>query len=143
MLVPLCTRPERPKDEQTDMMKFTLTKTRLFEGVWEGQLVHEGEGNSQPDIEVTHLERPLPDVELIEAEESGSWTLRVPIPPDVIADGVQTFLIRDKRAGAVLDSFALMSGDALGYDIRTEVTLLREELDMLKRAFRRHCLETS
>ena len=45
--------------------------------------------------------------------------------------------IRDR-----IGDFALMSGDALSYDIRAEVTLLREELDMLKRAFRRHCLET-
>ena len=55
----------------------------------------------------------------------------------LIADGVQTFLISDKRSGETLDSFALMSGDALSYDIRAEMALLREELDMLKRAFRR------
>lgn len=125
------------------MSNLNLTKTRLFEGVWEGQLTHEGEGNIQPDIEVTHLERPLTGVQVIENEEGGFWTVRVPIPAEVITDGVQTFLIRDKRADVVLDSFALMSGDALGYDIRVEMTLLREELDMLKRAFRRHCLETS
>ncbi len=124
------------------MSNLTLTKTRLFEGVWEGQLTHEGEGNTQPDIEVTHLERPISGVEVIENEEGGFWTLRVPIPANVITDGVQIFLIRDRRADTTLDSFALMSGDALGYDIRTEVTLLREELDMLKRAFRRHCLDT-
>jgi len=55
---------------------------------------------------------------------------------------VQTFLIRDRKTGDTLNSFALLSGDALSYDIRAEVILLREELDMLKRAFRRHCLET-
>jgi hypothetical protein len=125
------------------MSNLKLTKTRLFEGVWEGQLTHEGEGNIQPDIEVTHLERPIPGTQVIENEEVGFWTVRVPIPASVITDGVQTFLIRDKRTDVVLDSFALMSGDALGYDIRIEVKLLREELDMLKRAFRRHCLETS
>ncbi|PVA10156.1 hypothetical protein DC366_10925 [Pelagivirga sediminicola] len=125
------------------MSDLTLTKTRLFEGVWEGQLTHEGEGNMQPDIEVTHLERPIGGVEVTEAADGSFWTLRVPIPPEVIADGVQTFLIRDRRAGVTLDSFALMSGDALGYDIRAEMMLLREELDMLKRAFRRHCLETT
>ncbi|MFD0859735.1 hypothetical protein [Roseovarius aquimarinus] len=124
------------------MSTLKLTKTRLFEGVWEGQLTHEGEGNIQPDIEVTHLERPLTGVRVVENEQGGFWTLRVPIPPEVITDGVQTFLIRDRKAGVVLDSFSLMSGDALGYDIRVEVQLLREELDMLKRAFRRHCLET-
>lgn len=125
------------------MSDLKLVKTRLFEGVWEGQLTHEGGGNTQPDIEVTHLERPLDGVEVIENEEGGYWSLRVPIPPEAITDGIQTFLIRDRRANVVLDSFALMSGDALGYDIRVEMTLLREELDMLKRAFRRHCLETA
>ncbi len=125
------------------MSTLTLTKTRLFEGVWEGRLTHDGDSNTQPDIEVTHLERPIPDVDIIENEAGGFWTLRVPIPPELIADGVQTFLIRDRRADVTLDSFALMSGDALGYDIRAEMALLREELDMLKRAFRRHCLETT
>lgn len=124
------------------MSNLTLTKTRLFEGVWEGQLTQNGEGNTQPDIEVTHLERPIPGVQVIENEAGGFWTLRVQIPVGVIADGVQVFLIRDRRAGVTLDSFTLMSGDALGYDIRAEMALLREELDMLKCAFRRHCLET-
>ncbi|HEY9037519.1 MAG TPA: hypothetical protein VIN05_01055 [Roseovarius sp.] len=125
------------------MSNLTLTKTRLFEGVWEGQLTQGRDGNTPPDIEVTHLERPIPGVGIIEDEAGRFWTLRVPIPAEVIADGVQTFLIRDRRTGVTLDSFALMSGDALGYDIRAEMALLRAELDMLKRAFRRHCLETS
>ncbi|MEB8387556.1 hypothetical protein OO012_09975 [Rhodobacteraceae bacterium KMM 6894] len=124
------------------MSDLTLTKTRLFEGVWEGQLTYEGEGNFQPDIEVTHLEKAIGDVQVLEGSSATQWVLRVPIPASVIADGVQTFLIRDKRADVTLDSFTLMSGDALGYDIRAEMSLLREELDMLKRAFRRHCLET-
>ncbi len=124
------------------MSKLELTKTRLLEGVWEGHLTHEGSGNYQPDIEVTHLAQPIGGVEVIRNEAGGFWTVRVPVPAEVIADGVQTFVIRDRRTGEVLDSFALMSGDALGYDIRAEMALLREELDMLKRAFRRHCLET-
>ena len=43
----------------------------------------------------------------------------------------------------VLGSFTLIAGEALGDDLRAEVSLLRAELDMLKRAFRRHCLETT
>ena len=124
------------------MSELTLTKTRLFEGVWEGVLSREGDGNYQPKIEVTHLQVPIKDVQVTEKPEQEIWVVRVPIPSHLIADGVQTFLISDKRSGETLDSFALMSGDTLSYDIRAEVTLLREELDMLKRAFRRHCLET-
>jgi len=124
------------------MSKLTLTKTRLLEGVWQGVLTHEGEGNYQPDIHVTHLQEDIPGVEVQEHPDQGLWTLRVPIPAEAISDGVQTFLIRDRKTGDTLDSFTLISGDALSYDIRAEVMLLREELDMLKRAFRRHCLET-
>jgi len=124
------------------MTDLTLAKTRLFEGVWEGVLTREGGGKGAPGVEVTHLQTPLEGVEVIEKPEENLWVLRVPIPAEVIADGVQTFLIRDRATGEKIGDFALMSGDALSYDIRAEVTLLREELDMLKRAFRRHCLET-
>jgi len=125
------------------MSDLTLTKTRLFEGVWEGVLTGErASKDARPEIEVTHLQEVVPDVQVTEDADAGHWVVRVPIPATLIADGVQTFLIRDKTTGDTLESFALLSGDALSYDLRAEVILLREELDMLKRAFRRHCLET-
>ena len=68
--------------------------------------------------------------------------MHVPVPSRLISDGVQTFLINDMEAGETIGDFALLSGDALAHDIRVEMSLLREELDLLKRAFRRHCLET-
>ena len=37
----------------------------------------------------------------------------------------------------------MITGVAMEDDLRAEVDLLRAELDMLKRAFRRHCLETA
>lgn len=125
------------------MTDLTLTKTRLFEGVWEGVLTYTGEGNFQPEVEVTHLQHALSAVEVVEKPEEGIWILRVPIPAELISDGVQTFVITDKRSGETLESFAVLSGDALSHDIRSEMALLREELDLLKRAFRRHCLETT
>ena len=48
------------------MTNLTLTKTRLYEGVWEGVLTREGEGNYQPDIEVTHLNQQLSGIEVTE-----------------------------------------------------------------------------
>ena len=71
------------------------------------------------------------------------WLVQVPVPLEAVGDGVQTFLIVDATIDEVLESFTLISGEALGDDIRAEVELLRAELDMLKRAFRRHCLETT
>ncbi|WP_306151691.1 hypothetical protein [Roseovarius sp. MMSF_3281] len=124
------------------MSDFTLTKTRLIEGVWEGVLTRKGAGNDQPQVEVTHLERVLRGVEVTEKPDESLWVVRVPVPLELIADGVQTFLIKDVKSGETLESFSLLAGEALSHDIRAEMNLLREELDMLKRAFRRHCLET-
>lgn len=126
------------------MAEMTLTATRLSEGVWQGLLTGaEGDGSGPPQIAVTHLGTLLDGVELREGPQPGQWLLRVAIPPESISDGVQTYLIRDVRGDRVLGSFTLLAGDALSHDIRAEITLLRDELDMLKRAFRRHCLETS
>jgi len=124
------------------MSDLILTKTRLAEGVWEGLLTRKSGGVEAPRLEVTHLETPVEGVEVADTGTPGQWRVRVPIPVQMIADGVQTFLIRDVATGDILDSFALMSGHALSHDIRAQLHLLPDHLDMLKRAFRRHCLET-
>ena len=125
------------------MSAFELSKTRLFEGVWEGLVTAIDENAEQPDLGVTHLDKPLGELRLKETGEPNQWSLRVPIPVELIGDGAQTFLIFDKDTGETLDSFTIIAGDAVTDDIRTEVALLRAELDMVKRAFRRHCVETT
>ncbi|MFY0679201.1 MAG: hypothetical protein JXR13_01370 [Thalassovita sp.] len=125
------------------MSEWKLSKTRLFEGVWEGVLTTTGRGHQKPQIEVSHLQQSVPGVEVIEERDQGSWLVKVPIPVELISDGVQTFVIRDAVTDETLESFAVLAGETLADDLRAEVTLLREELDMLKRAFRRHCLETT
>jgi hypothetical protein len=65
------------------------------------------------------------------------------VPVDAIEDGVQIFIICDVMDGTQVEHFTLIAGEALGDDIRVEMELLRAELDMLKRAFRRHCVETA
>jgi len=125
------------------MNELTLTATRLFEGVWEGVLtVSNSGGNYQPEIEVTHLGKPIEGVLVNEDTAKGYWGVRVPVPATTLADGVQTFLITDRRSGAQLNSFTILAGAPLNDDIRAEMDLLRAELDMLKKAFRRHCVET-
>ena len=68
--------------------------------------------------------------------------MRVPIPVDLLSEGAQTFVISDADTEARLASFTVVMGQPLDEDIRAEMALLRAELDMLKRAFRRHCVET-
>lgn len=125
------------------MTTMTLTKTRLIDGAWEGLLTGPGTDGPAPLLRVTHHESLLPGVAVEAAPAEGGWRVRVPIPPETIADGMQTYLIAAADSGAVLASFAVLAGDALAEDLRAEVDLLREELDLLKRAFRRHCVETT
>lgn len=121
----------------------TLTKLRLIEGVWHGVLTRGTRDTRQPDLVVTHLDQEIKGVEVEHDRVEECWYVRVPIPADRIADGVQTFLVRDRQEDSVLASFAIVAGDALAEDIRAEIGLLRAELDMLKKAFRRHCVETA
>lgn len=117
---------------------YTLTPKRLFEGVWTAMI----DGKGTPELSVTHLERAVPNVTLKPTDTENRWELSVPVPVEAICDGVQTFIVTDLASDAQIGSFSLISGDALGDDIRAEMDLLRAELDMLKRAFRRHCVET-
>lgn len=122
------------------MSDVTLTKTRIRAGVWEGVL---SGSSAAPSLEVLHLEQPVPGVTVkAVGERPGDWLVQVPIPADLLSEGVQTFLIRDAATGEKLQHFTVITGVAMEDDLRAEVDLLRAELDMLKRAFRRHCLET-
>ena len=116
-----------------------LTPQRLFEGVWTAIITGAKE---EPDLSVTHLEKQVHGAALTPTDTKCQWELKVPVPVEAICDGVLTFLVTDKKVDEVVGSFSLISGEALGDDIRAEMDLLRAELDMLKRAFRRHCLET-
>ena len=123
--------------------KIELTKLRMIEGVWHGAVKHHGrETDWKPSIEVRHLDEIIADVVVEEDRVEEHWRISVPIPADRISDGVQTFVIRDTKEDVVLGSFSIVAGDALADDIRAELMLVRAELDMLKKAFRRHCVET-
>ena len=123
------------------MSELSLVKTRIHAGIWEGVLTGAAEA---PKILVTHLERPVNTVAVSpDATSPDTWSVKIAIPPDLLTDGVQTFLIFLADTEQKLGSFCVVTGVPLEDDIRGELDLLRAELDMLKRAFRRHCVETS
>lgn len=124
------------------MSELTLTKTRLFDGVWEGVLKYEGGPGPAPKIDVTYLGEAIDGVQIDATDTSDTWRLRFPILKESLSDGVQTLLITNQVTGEHLDKLSFVAGEALADDLRAEIDLLRAELDMLKRAFRRHCVET-
>ncbi|NIY79148.1 hypothetical protein HCZ23_06655 [Celeribacter sp. HF31] len=125
------------------MDEVTLVKTRLQAGIWEGELHVPDTVSTLPEIEVTYLDQPVQGHTLAEdPERDGVWFFRFAVPSELINDGVQTFVMTDRDTGRVLNSLSMIAGEGLSEDIRAEMDLLRHELDLLKRAFRRHCLET-
>jgi hypothetical protein len=124
------------------MTNLVLTKTKMLQGVWEGLLIGAANG-AFPKLNVTHQGTAVLDVSITELETGNGHAVRIPIPAAAIADGLQTILIEDGQTEETIGSISLLAGEALGDDLRVEVDLLRAELDMLKRAFRRHCLEAS
>ena len=125
------------------MGEMILTKTRIHGGKWEGVLKAPA-ADEQPRLAVWHLETALPGVELAAiADRPGRWRVSVPIPAELLSDGVQSFVIREEGSGDTLGHFTIVTGVPLEDDIRAEVDLLRAELDLLKKAFRRHVVQTA
>lgn len=127
----------------TAMAQMSLVKTRIQAGIWEGELTTTPALTEPPELRVTHLGQPVSTVAVAPTPDAPEvWSVKIAIPPEVLGDGVQTFLIERADTGDTLDSFTIVTGEPLEDDIRAEVMLLRAELDMLKSAFRRHCVET-
>lgn len=114
-----------------------LIRSRMLEGVWEGEFTGI---TAEPEVDVFHREQPLLNVS-VGPGDNGTWRVQVPVPAEVLSDGAHTFLVQT-TSGESLGSFSIIAGNAVGEDVRAEMSLLRAELDMLKKAFRRHCAET-
>ncbi len=120
----------------------TLTRKRIHNGIYEGVYQGRKGETAAPVLSLIHLGESVGDVyaDQINADEN-TWLIRCRIPANIISDGLQTFFICTEDTTAI-DNFSIASGEALDDELRNEINLLREELDMLKRAFRRHCVET-
>lgn len=109
-----------------------LVKVAFQAGRYEGEL-HAPE---ETGIEAVHDGRVIAAGRLAHSQDG--TRVHVQFPAEILSDGVQVVALRSTLTGAVLDRVTLLAGDALDDDIRAEVALLRDELEMLKRAFRRH-----
>ena len=120
-------------------MGLQLLKTKFVDGIWEGVLTGT---EAMPQLSANHMGQPL-DAPRIEQHPEAGWRVTLALPTSVLSDGVQTVVIAEEGSDAPLAQVHVMAGEPLDDDLRAEVQLLREELDMLKRAFRRHRVETT
>lgn len=123
--------------------RFKLIKKQIVSGAYEGLLKASAKGQKTPALEMIHLGEVVGTVFVDATSADGDeWSVRAAIPTEYLLDGVQTFLFVFAGQADVLDSFSVITGEPLEDDVRGEIDLMRAELDMLKRAFRRHCIET-
>jgi len=124
------------------MSNLKLTKTVISAGKWEG-LLSGVDSNTPPMICAMLHDQIIEDIEPTSLDGSQDFHVAFSIPADGICEGVQTFLFVDAESRETLAHFSMVAGDVLADDLRAEIDLLRAELDMFKRVFRQHCIETS
>ncbi|MFK7867795.1 MAG: hypothetical protein AB8B58_01005 [Roseobacter sp.] len=122
------------------MARHTIEHTRLSEGVWHIDLNSDA---PRPSLTAYYKNTALQQIEIAPSGTPALWRVKVPLPPEVLSDGVHTVLLcADGQEDTPLSHLTVMAGEIIGDDMRAEVTLLRAELDLLKSAFRRHCRDT-
>ncbi len=117
------------------MSEEILVKVAFQAGRYEGEL----QAPDDTGIEAVHEGRVIAAARLAHPGDGALGTrVSIDFPAEIMSDGVQVVTLRSTVTGAVLDRITFLAGDILDDDIRAEVALLRDELEMLKRAFRRH-----
>ncbi|MEM8629874.1 MAG: hypothetical protein AAGF74_01430 [Pseudomonadota bacterium] len=118
----------------------SIGEARVSQGVWRAVL--RGPEGKTPRLVATCLGRELSAPVIVEAGEApGFWHAQLALPMALLEEGMRTVLITQEGESEVLAHFAVMAGAPFDSDLKAEVDLLRAELDLLKRAFRRHCSE--
>lgn len=112
-----------------------LSGGHLRDGVWHAVLT----AVDRPRVEALHQRTRLDGVTVVpDGEAAGVWRLAVPVPAALLSDGVQTVLIVEAETQTMLGRFTLICGQPVEADLRSEIDLLRAEIDMLKRVLRAH-----
>ena len=116
----------------------TRLRRSFKSGTWEVEIA----AASVPALEI-HTDLGDQLAPEILSEDDGTIRVRFAVPPGLLGDGIQTLVLLEPTSGTVLDALQITAGEVPDDDMRAEMALLRAEIDLLKKAFRRHCAETS
>lgn len=109
----------------------------LKAGIWSG-LVH---GGAAPTHVVLVHQGEVVSAARVSPVSDGTWQIDADLPVGRIGDGVTSFLLLSDHDGADggtrLASLSLVAGKPVEQDLLIELDLLRAELELLKREFRR------
>ncbi len=119
----------------------TLDKIDFSNGIWRG-LLKTGQAQEKPELQVTLNGAELDPCVVTAGSTDSEWIVEIAVPAHAIGDGVFTFVVLSSSAEHPIATFCLSGGRSMEYDMQAEVALLREEIEILKRAFRRHIHNT-
>ena len=111
-------------------------------GVWRGVI----DGAAEPGpLAVVHRGERVAVAEVQRLADGSGWAVTAPLPLDRLTDGATSFLLVADDGGADapapgarrLGVLPVVSGAPLDADLRAEMELMRAEIDLLKREFRR------
>lgn len=117
------------------MGSWVLERRRLAAGRWEGRLTGP-EGALPPDLAAVWAGAEIAAPQ-VTAAGAGQWTVTVALPPAIMSDGLQVLAI-GPRGEDPLCLERLGFGEALADDPFAALEALRTEVEVLKRALRRH-----
>ncbi|MEH6785950.1 MAG: hypothetical protein V7673_01390 [Paracoccus sp. (in: a-proteobacteria)] len=108
-------------------------------GIWRGTLT----GSLSGRLCIAHEGEVVAEARAT-GPDGGPWQIEVELPGSVISDGITSLLLLACEAGMapgpgapVLGRLDLRAGQPLAQDVLAEIALLRAELELMKREFRR------
>lgn len=109
-----------------------LEESRFEDGRWTGLLG----ASTAPEVSVS-LDGSELGAAQVEPEGKRMWRLSLDLPRAALSDGAHVLLFQDAQSGERLGSATLVLGAEADTDFRAELTALRAEVELLKRAIRR------
>lgn len=127
------------------MSRLHLINAKLKAGVWRAVVLSEVKLDHPPSLAVMYDGNIQSGVVLEVAPDGGGqqWLLTFAVPAECLSDGTQLFIVSDTVRDEAVGQFTIQCGPAIEAELAADVELLRAELDLLKRAFRRHCTNTA
>lgn len=129
-------------DGSSDRIAPEVLKATVANGRYTARVSLPGhtDADSPPALDLRLRDRSLDGLEIAHMRNE-IWHVALDLPDDILTEGVQALLLTAQDGTQILHSYPIASGVTLSEDLVTEVALLRAELDLLKRAFRRKLTE--
>ena len=120
-------------------MTLSLTEIEFRGVIWTGQVEGLDEHvETMPEFRLLlrgeEISRLSPSYDVA----SERFELKVPIPSTAVGNGSNSLVVCSSENDDILAKIHVVAGNILDHEIVAELQILREELDLLKKAFRRH-----